>query len=857
MLKLYIFNLLKNSILLFLLLFLCTANGNAETVDINGTSYDINTLIDRDLGPGINYKRIRLADFPLNVNILQMDMNNPYNRIETTIGQDQMFKTESLVAAANRQSYAGHEVVAGANANFWCVSSQYPWADYLIGACYNANLKNGKIATETNMANDQWVGGYTESGIIAVDTDKNLYINSWPFYAFVRSDKTGNQMIYQFNKVCRDNEVALYNSWYPNDKTFLPVDTYQSENGTTHFIEVDGVSTELYLTLDEGQDWMAGRELTFTIGEIRKNQAAGTRNGYDAVLLVRGATRNYFDSLELGDKLTIMYGWSSQLSGEGTRPEIEQAVGGNTLVMTGGKITETNYHQGYNTQTYSRCAYGSDATGRKLYVIVIDMSTDPTYGTSKGCTTEVMAQIISHYGCTELVNCDAGGSAQMLVEGKIINKTTEGSPRAVANGMFLYNIAPEDNTITRLEFEDYELIAPIYAKVTPILLGYNKYGALISKNVQDVTLSCDESLGTCSGNSFTATGSATTGMLTATLGDVTVTKEIKVLGADMSIRIKNLLIDSFRKYPIEVTSTIGSTVYTYDPALIDWTVADPEIVNIDENGVLTGLKEGQTTISCTIGDFSDTANVTVEIPDSHSVSYGDPAEWTVTGSSGLTNVTFSADGIVTYTYGSPRGPVIKLAKSQIFYSLPDRILLSFKSDIDVNSILLDFRRGIDTKTHNVTLKPNGEETVFTAGTTHTVEIPIENPEDLINYPLSLHSIAFYLNTSGVTKGEHSLELCDIRAEYDNVAGIESITADADNFTAIYPNPVNSGETLNISSAKTLRSIEIYSTSGAKVFAEKICGNTASITAPSVIPGVYIAKITSETEVAMKKIIIKN
>ena len=64
MLSINKYNLLKNSILLFLLLFLCTANGNAETVDINGTSYDITTLIDRDLGPGINYKRIRLADFP-------------------------------------------------------------------------------------------------------------------------------------------------------------------------------------------------------------------------------------------------------------------------------------------------------------------------------------------------------------------------------------------------------------------------------------------------------------------------------------------------------------------------------------------------------------------------------------------------------------------------------------------------------------------------------------------------------------------------------------------------------------------------------------------------------------------------
>ena len=211
---------------------------------------------------------------------------------------------------------------------------------------------------------------------------------------------------------------------------------------------------------------------------------------------------------------------------------------------------------------------------------------------------------------------------------------------------------------------------------------------------------------------------------------------------------------------------------------------------------------------------------------------------------------------MTYNYGTPRSPVIKLAKTQTFYSLPDRILLSFKSDIDINSILLDFRRGIDTKTHAVTLKPTGEETIFSGGTTHTLELPIENPEDLINYPLSLHSIAFYLATSNVTKGEHSLELCDIRAEYDNVAGVESITADADNFTGIYPNPVNSGETLNISSAKTLRSIEIFSAAGANVFAAKLDGNTASITAPSVIPGVYIAKITTIFGVSMKKIIIK-
>lgn len=831
----------------------------AESVDINGTEYEINTLIERDLGPGVHYKRIRLPEFPLNVNILQMDMDNPYNSIETTIGQETMFKTESLVSAAKRQSAPGHEAIAGANGNFWCVSSQYPWCDYLIGACFNANLRNGMIATETNMANDQWVGGYKESGIIAVDTDKNLYINSWPFYGFVRSEKTGNQMIYQFNKVCRDNEVTLYNGWYPSDKTFLPVDTYKSDSGVNHFIQVDGVSTEIYLTLDEGQKWMAGTNLTFTIGKIRYNQPCGTRDSYDAVLVVRGATKDAFSSLEVGDKLTILYGWSSEMSGDGIRPQIVQAIGGNTLVMANGEITETNYHQGYNTQTYSRCAYGSSDNGRKLYVIVIDMSTDPKYGRSAGCTTEVMCQIIKHYGCTELVNCDAGGSAQMLVEGKVINKTTESSPRAVANGMLLYNIAPEDNTITRLEFDEYSLLAPIYSTYRPVIIGYNQYGALIDKDVKGITLSCDPSLGSCSGDEFTAAGQAATGLLTASLGDVSVSKEMKVVGADMAIRIKNILIDSFKEYTLEVTSTVDDVVYNYDPAKLTWTVDDPAIVSIDENGVLKGLKEGKTNISCSVGDFNDTAEVTVEISDAPSLFSNDWTDWTVSGTSGVTNVSIDENGSISYTYGSPRSPYVKAAKDVVFYSIPDKLWFTFSSDVALKDLTIDLRGATNTRTHNVKFTSPDESGLFEADKTYTIELPVSeigDPKDLINYPVSLHSITFTINSASATKGTHTVKMSNIQADYENYAGVEDVKVDGISLVNVYPVPVQAGEVLNINATSIIRDVTLISLTGQEMLNERIDDTAAAITVPSVTPGVYIVKVATNSAIEMKKIIIK-
>ena len=138
----------------------------AESISLEGTDYDYNILIEQEIGPGVRYRRLRFPSYPLNVNLLTVDLANPYNRIETTIANESASGTESLAKAAERQSAAGHRAIAGANANFWIVASQ-PEYPNLAGTTRNVSLRNGKIVTESNQHRDQFDWGTLSTGTVS------------------------------------------------------------------------------------------------------------------------------------------------------------------------------------------------------------------------------------------------------------------------------------------------------------------------------------------------------------------------------------------------------------------------------------------------------------------------------------------------------------------------------------------------------------------------------------------------------------------------------------------------------------------------------------------------------------------
>lgn len=827
---------------------------DAEQIELNGNPHEVDELISMSIGPGITYKRLRSETYPLNINMLIMDVTNPYNRLETTTANETCQGTESLVKAAQRQTTAEKRVLAGANANFWVVNTQEPYSPTLNGVGYGGSGRNGQMITETNMHSDQWNGGWKHMGVIGIDVDKMLHIGNLYYRGYVKHDKIGSPEIHQINKVVRDGEIGMYNSFYGASKSFRPINQGTGSTGKPEWTIVEGESTEVLLDLVEGEKWKIGEPVKLTVSEVRTNAGTGTLGNHAAALVGRGDKRDLLANLAAGDEVTIETNYFDR---NDQLVKLDNFVAGNAAVMIDGELTKYNTTETYNSQIYSRTGYGMSADGKTLYVIVIDRSTDKTYGKSGGCPTRVMCELAKHYGCTDMVNCDAGGSAEMYYNGAIINTTTEGTPRAVSNGMFLYSVAPKDENVARLEFYDVNLLAPTYSSFSPQIIAYNQYGDVIDYDFKDYTLSCSETLGSCEGNLFIAGGTAMTAPLTATFNGVSVSKDMTVASSNVTMRVKPLVIDHVREYAMEVTATIGSNVYNYDPARLDWTVEDESVAVINEQGVLKGLKNGNTTITVNVGEFVDQTPLSVEIPTAKYLPVTDFTGWTFK-QSGTSGTKMSEDGRVDFKVAVSRlAPSVELLKPTNIFSLPEAVWVEFNSDLKIDKVQLDVRTPVSTRT-NYTEQNNGGQG-FDALSTYRVKFPLSDYgdlSDLISFPMKFNGLKFTFPKDASLNGNHYVNIKALDAEYLNPSGVEDVSIqDAHAVVAVSPNPVVDGAA-NVLSNSDLRSASIYSASGVLVGRQSISGNRASVDVSGLPSGLYIIVVETVDGLTPVRVIVK-
>ena len=835
---------------------------DAASFNIDGKEYDYDLLISKEIGPGVRYNRIRIPEFPLNVNYMVVDLNNPYNRIETQQANETLGSTERLADAYARQQADGKKPLGGQNGNFWVVSGQGIPSQFALGATYNANLKNGQIITETNGYSDQWDGGPQRTGVVGIDANKKLWIESMSWKGYVSSNRWGagqRHEIIQANKYCRaSGEITLYNSFYGRNKKFQTIEAAADNQSATL---VDNATCEVYLDLNEGQEWASGKDFTATVKEVKSGEAAGTLGDYDLCLAGTAAYRTALEQLQPGDVVTLNYGWQSYATNE--VPELENAIGGNAVVLLNGELTGRNEDETYNSQIYSRSAYGMSEDGKTLYMLVIDKSGDPVYGVSAGCNTSVMCQIMKQLGAWTVCNVDAGGSAQLMVQGEVVNRTTEGTPRAVANGWMVYSTAPEtaeSDVISRIEFLDPELNIPIYSAYTPVILGYNEYGELIDENVEGIELSLDNpALGTASGNTFNAAGEAVTGKLIATLGNVSVTKDINIIDAEeIALRVNPVLIDG-RDYSIEVVSKAGLVEFECDPSRLEWTVDDESVVSIVD-GVLKGLKNGTTKIYGQLDDVAVSADVTVELPESQYMpvyrTFPDAEAWNLRqlGGTGLSISELDNGFKVNYTgNGSSRGAYIALESTVRIWSLPESLRIRINpGNATVKGISLTATNAMGDiispwDVFDGELEKNAES-VLVAEISDWC-----NPDDIGVYPITINS--FRMDMGASAKGEvFDIQVPGFEACYGSDASVESVVAKGG--MSIYPNPVSNGVfTVSLPAGSEYGHISVYNGAGSLVLDREFEGSSFLVETGGLQSGIYYVRVVTGDNVYVSKVIM--
>lgn len=506
----------------------------AEDVTIDESSYRMDRLIERQIGPGTTYLRLRFPDIPLNVNMVIADLSNEYLRVENSVANESAKGTELISKAAARLSAPGHKPIAGQNANFWAVSSQAPDGKMFSSQTRNVSIRNGKLVTECNMGPESPFGGpVSVTGLMAISPDKEAYIDFCRPSVVVRiNDGIALYTVRQCNKGVHPDEIGMYDSFYGADREFRPIAADRTSDGFYQLAPA-GDATEVLLDLAEGEEWMGGRFINFVVSEVRTDAGHGTLGNHDLALVARGSGKMKIGDIKAGDRISLKYAFQFSPSADSSYPLVETAIGGNLLMMRDGQVLSQCNAAQYDNSTYARSLYGTSADGKKLYMMVIDKSTHPVYGRSAGLNTSKAAQIARHFGCSYMMQCDGGGSAELYVTDKIVNKTTESTPRAVANALMLFDNSPTDTDVESIAIDSPgEIISlPTAATFSPVILLYNRYGSLLDTCSDGFTLTCSEGLGTVSGTTFTASSVPVFGTITVTYAGKSVTREVSIGGA--------------------------------------------------------------------------------------------------------------------------------------------------------------------------------------------------------------------------------------------------------------------------------------------------------------------------------------
>ena len=119
---------------------------------------------------------------------------------------------------------------------------------------------------------------------------------------------------------------------------------------------------------------------------------------------------------------------------------VSEAVGGGPALISNGNIIvdeaaeQEGIGRNFVETRHPRTAIGFNSDQTKLYMVVADGRSDE----SDGMSLNELADFMLSIGADHAVNLDGGGSTTMLWDGNVINQPSDGSERAIANGLLIH-----------------------------------------------------------------------------------------------------------------------------------------------------------------------------------------------------------------------------------------------------------------------------------------------------------------------------------------------------------------------------------------------------------------------------------
>lgn len=614
---------------------------------------ELQNIATTQVGPGTVYKHFVAPAVPWNVEVLEIDLSNPFLAIETIKGDDALYGYERTSSMAARNDWDGHYVVGAVNGDFYGSGGVPINSQILAGELLRTPIEYSTIGFDIN--NLPLISRVSYNGAVFAN-DTSIFINN------INMDRNENQLLF-YNSYMGTNSgtnqwgkellIAPLTSWIVNDTVFCLVEKVEDYVGS--------------MAIPKGK----------------------------AVLSAHGTSIPFFtENVQAGDTIRVLLSLRPQLD------SLKAMVGGFPKIVKDGQnyalqgYDEEGGHSSFATDYHPRTAVGYTADGSKLIFVVVDGRQE---GFSRGMSLPELADFLISLGAQTAINLDGGGSSTLVVRNAIKNSPSDGGERSVSNSLQVISSASKGALSSiQMEPDDYRLFKGDELGFS--VSGWDEFYNPASVNNGDVTLSVDSSLGYINPDGkFVATQNGGDGYVFSHYNGMKDSahvhiKEIKTISLNPSFCVA----DTITPLQFSVTAIDEDGIKQSLPLNnFIWRNTNEEIGLLDTLGLFKGRTEGSTQIIAGYADLTDTATVRVEIGtgksllDSLDRLYG----WQVSGENidTLATVmsvvdsprTFGAKAIrvdYSFTRLSTERSTLHLNTDIPVYGAPELISFDFKSD---------------------------------------------------------------------------------------------------------------------------------------------------------------------------------
>lgn len=821
---------MKKLNLLAMLLCAAPAGIAQSTIDVCDFKYNVDTVFHALVGPGTTQTSLRLRGetAPLNVHYLKIDQSNPLVTIRAVCATDKVAGTARTSTMAQSNSKEGVCYFAGCNGDFYSTGGYSSNGLSVVGTPTTSTTVEREIYKTSN-SNYQF----------SVDVDGVARVSRLNYYTGTATIGEKVTLLKGVNVMSPSNGITIYTPRYW---------------GSANQMDYAGNCWQVSARLVEGDKFYAGGK--FRLEVTSEPADDGDMKVPDDGFVIHGrgtsktgcntGAKDFVGALKPGD---IVEFENIILTAEGERIYPRTIVSGNPKTVGFGETLATAGERADASDRHPRTGIGFSENGDTIIMMVVEGR-----GESVGVTTPMLGDLMRYAGAYEAVNLDGGGSSTLYTEALgVRNWCSDGSERAVGNAVFAVMEAPEDNEVAEIRFADHAKRVPGLGEYTPVVFAYNKYGKLIDTDYNDFTLEAPEGLGTIvsGGRVLIASGVGTHALKAVASNGLTATMPVSVGElAEVSLVLPHVLLNRTREFRVLLTSEVDGAPMAVSPAAFQWTSSNPAVAEVDADGVVKGIADGEAVITGVYGDMELALDVTVEIAKGEFVPLETPAApdaWTLKAtackSEGLyiaEDGSYSAD----YTLTSTRSPMLTLSNTIVLWSHPEALRVTLdNSAATVSSATVSLRPANVTRAVVTSLKEIPEGLA-------ALDVPVSgicDTDDFSCWPIEFSSMSFSLK--GSTSTPYCLRIPAIEVKYDaaSVGAVESI---AGALPADCPISVE-GRTVRVASPASL--IAVYSVEGELLARVE---NTSSLTLQGTAPAVCIVSATVDGRTHVAKVALR-